>query len=128
VSLLVNAEMYRHAPQTIAAFRDVEIIGLGWTNSERQGDLTKAEERALIAETTEVIEKHSRKRPQGWLGPWPGHGHCVARLHRRMAAPFQASCARSNTSPIARGMAQHCHARGGPAIRHGALKCHGLAR
>src|SRR5262249_43793522 len=70
VSLLVNAEMYRHAPQAIAAFRDAEIIGHGRTNSERQGTLTEAEENALIAETTEAIEKHCGRRPQGWLGPW----------------------------------------------------------
>jgi hypothetical protein len=70
VSLLVNAEMYRHAPQAVAAFRDVEIIGHGRTNSERQGTLTEAEELTLIGETTAAIEKHSGKRPQGWLGPW----------------------------------------------------------
>jgi len=70
VSLLVNAEMYRHAPQAVAAFRDAEIIGHGRTNSERQGTLTEAEELTLIGETTAAIEKHSGKRPQGWLGPW----------------------------------------------------------
>lgn len=70
VSLLVNAEMYRHAPQAVAAFQDAEVIGHGRTNSERQGTLSEAEERALIAETTEAIERHSGKRPQGWLGPW----------------------------------------------------------
>jgi peptidoglycan/xylan/chitin deacetylase (PgdA/CDA1 family) len=70
VSLLVNAEMYRHAPQAVAAFQNTEIIGHGRTNSERQGTLSEAEERALIAETTEAIEKHSGQRPRGWLGPW----------------------------------------------------------
>jgi peptidoglycan/xylan/chitin deacetylase (PgdA/CDA1 family) len=70
VSLLVNAEMYRHAPQAVAAFHDAEVIGHGRTNSERQGVLSETEERSLISETTEAIEKHSGKRPQGWLGPW----------------------------------------------------------
>jgi len=70
ISLLVNAEMYRHAPQAVTAFHDAEIIGHGRTNSERQGHLSEAEERALVAETTEAIEKHSGRRPQGWLGPW----------------------------------------------------------
>ena len=42
VSLLVNAEMYRHAPQAVAAFHDAEIIGHGRTNSERQGTLTRS--------------------------------------------------------------------------------------
>ena len=70
VSLLLNSEMYRHAPQAVAAFADAEIIGHGRTNSERQGTLGEAEERALIAETTAAIEKHSGRSPKGWLGPW----------------------------------------------------------
>jgi hypothetical protein len=70
VSLLVNAEMYRHAPQTVAAFPGAEIVGHGRSNSERQGDLTEYKERLLIEETTAAIEKHSGQRPRGWLGPW----------------------------------------------------------
>ena len=70
VSLLVNAEMYRHAPQAVAAFPDAELIGHGRSNSERQGDLTEYKERLLIDETTATIEKYSGHRPRGWLGPW----------------------------------------------------------
>ncbi len=71
VSLLVNAEeMYRHAPQAVAAFHDAEIIGHGPDKLRASWDPTEAEELALIAETTAAIEKHSGKRPQGWLGPW----------------------------------------------------------
>src|SRR5271169_5139734 len=70
VSLLVNSEMYEHAPQAVAAFPDAEIVGHGRTNSERQGTLSENEKRALIAETTAAIEKHSGARPRGWLGPW----------------------------------------------------------
>ena len=44
VSLLVNAEMYRHAPQAVAAFPDAEIVGHGRSNSERQGELTEYKE------------------------------------------------------------------------------------
>jgi peptidoglycan/xylan/chitin deacetylase (PgdA/CDA1 family) len=69
-SLLVNAEMYRHAPDAIAAFPGAEIIGHGRSNSERQGDLTEYKERSLIEETAAAIEKHSGRRPRGWLGPW----------------------------------------------------------
>src|SRR4029078_4501601 len=46
------------------------IIGHGRTNSERQGALSEAEERALISETTAAIEKHYGKRPQALLCPW----------------------------------------------------------
>lgn len=70
VSLLANAEMFRHAPQAIAAFPGAEIVGHGRTNSERQGTLTETEELALISETTAAIEAHTGKRPRGWLGPW----------------------------------------------------------
>ena len=69
-SLLVNAEMYQHAPQAVAAFADAEIVGHGRTNSERQGELTEYKEGLLIEETTAAIEKHSGQRPRGWLGPW----------------------------------------------------------
>ena len=70
VSLLVNAEMYRHAPEAVTAFPGAEIVGHGRSNSERQGDLTEYKERLLIEETTAAVEKHSGKRPRGWLGPW----------------------------------------------------------
>jgi peptidoglycan/xylan/chitin deacetylase (PgdA/CDA1 family) len=70
VSLLANAEMFRHAPQAIAAFPGAEIVGHGRTNSERQGTLTETEELALISETTAAIEAHTGRRPRGWLGPW----------------------------------------------------------
>jgi allantoinase len=68
--LLVNAEMYTHAPQPVAAFPAAEIVGHGRTNSERQVTLSEGDECGLIAETTAAIEKHSGTRPRGWLGPW----------------------------------------------------------
>jgi allantoinase len=70
VSLLANAQMVTEAPQALAAFRNAEIVGHGRTNSERQGTMSEADERALIAETTATLEKHSGRRPHGWLGPW----------------------------------------------------------
>ncbi|HSP50758.1 MAG TPA: polysaccharide deacetylase family protein [Pseudolabrys sp.] len=70
VPLLVNAEMYTHAPQAVPAFPGAEIVGHGRSNSERQGTLSENDERALIAETTTAIETHSGQRPHGWLGPW----------------------------------------------------------
>jgi hypothetical protein len=70
VSLLVNSAMYEHAPEAVAAFPGAEIVGHGRTNSERQGTMAESEERALIAEATAVLTKHSGVAPQGWLGPW----------------------------------------------------------
>ena len=72
VSLLVNSEMYAHAPAAIAPFRarGDEILGHGRTNAERQGVLAEDEERALIAEATATIATHEGRAPKGWLGPW----------------------------------------------------------
>src|SRR4029078_11280710 len=80
VTLLVNAEMYRHAPQAVAAFRDAEIVGHGRSNSERQGELSEREERQLIVDTTTAIERHSGQRPRGWLGPWISQSHATPDL------------------------------------------------
>lgn len=69
---LVNSEIYSAAPGLAEAFaaRGDEIAGHGRTNAERQGVLPETEERALIAEATEVLEKQAGQRPKGWLGPW----------------------------------------------------------
>jgi peptidoglycan/xylan/chitin deacetylase (PgdA/CDA1 family) len=80
VSLLVNADMYTHAPQAVAAFPGADIVGHGRSNSERQGKLGENDERALIAETTVAIEKHSGTRPHGWLGPWISQSHVTPDL------------------------------------------------
>jgi allantoinase len=80
VSLLVNAQMYEHAPQAVAAFPGAEIVGHGRSNSERQGELTEYKENLLIEETTAAIEKHSGQRPRGWLGPWISQSHLTPDL------------------------------------------------
>jgi allantoinase len=80
VSLLVNSEMYQHAPQAIAAFPGAEIVGHGRSNSERQGELTEYRELKLIEETTAAIEQHSGQRPHGWLGPWISQSHVTPDL------------------------------------------------
>jgi peptidoglycan/xylan/chitin deacetylase (PgdA/CDA1 family) len=71
-SLLVNSAIYDYAPEIPAAFRrrGDEIVGHGRTNSERQGALGEADERALIAEATATITRHEGAPPRGWLGPW----------------------------------------------------------
>lgn len=70
--LLVNSAVYDYAPQVLerARVRGDEIVAHGRTNSERQGDLGEAAERALIHEATTMIARHEGQMPQGWLGPW----------------------------------------------------------
>jgi len=50
--------------------RGDEVIGHGRTNAERQDTLPEPEEARLIAESTEGIERHFGRRPEGWLGPY----------------------------------------------------------
>jgi len=71
-TVLANSAMYAHAPDLMAAHRarGDEIAGHGRTNSERQSTLSEPEERALIAEATEILTTHEGKPPQGWLSPW----------------------------------------------------------
>lgn len=70
--VLVNAAIYDHCPQVVAAFRGRgdEIIAHGRSNSERQGDFDEAEERKLIAEATAALTEAEGEAPAGWLGPW----------------------------------------------------------
>lgn len=72
VTLLVNSDLYGAAPMVVDAFRrrGDEIACHGRTNSERQGVMNEAEERALIEEATRVLEQREGKRPSGWLSPW----------------------------------------------------------
>ena len=72
VSLLVNAEVYDHCPELVAAFRarGDEIAAHGRTNSEAQLGLDEASEARLIAEVTSTIARHEGTPPAGWLGPW----------------------------------------------------------
>ncbi|HYZ34419.1 MAG TPA: polysaccharide deacetylase family protein [Crenalkalicoccus sp.] len=71
-TVLLNAAMYDHAPELVAAHRTRgdEIAGHGRTNGERQGELPEAWERSLIAESTAAIARQEGRPPRGWLSPW----------------------------------------------------------
>jgi allantoinase len=71
ITLLVNSRLYNVCPGLIESFRGTaEIAAHGRSNSERQGHLSEADERALIADATREIARHEGKPPRGWLGPW----------------------------------------------------------
>jgi hypothetical protein len=82
VAALVNSAMYDYAPPLVAAFRarGDEIVGHGRTNSERQGELEEAAERALIAEATARLAREEGRAPEGWLGPWISQSHVTPDL------------------------------------------------
>jgi peptidoglycan/xylan/chitin deacetylase (PgdA/CDA1 family) len=71
-ALLVNTAIYDYCPEVVQAFRERgdEIVGHGRSNTERQGVLPLAEERALIEQTTAAIARAEAAAPKGWLGPW----------------------------------------------------------
>ena len=71
-TVLLNSAMYDYAPDLLAAHRarGDEMAGHGRTNSERQSVLSEAEERRLIAESTDAIARHEGAAPRGWLSPW----------------------------------------------------------
>jgi allantoinase len=72
VGVLINTALYDYCPEVIEAFvrRGDELIGHGHTNSERQGTMSEAEERALIAACRDCIARRSGQTPAGWLSPW----------------------------------------------------------
>src|SRR5215469_4650081 len=65
VGVLINTALYDHCPQVIEAFakRGDELIGHGHTNSDRQGTMSEAQERALIAGCRDCIAARSGKAP-----------------------------------------------------------------
>jgi len=49
--------------------RGDELIGHGHTNSDRQADLSEAQERELLLYCRNRINKESKVTPLGWLSP-----------------------------------------------------------
>lgn len=69
---IVNTALYEHAPELLAAFaaRGDELVGHGHTNSERQGTMDEAAERALLLQCRDRIRAESGVEAAGWLSPW----------------------------------------------------------
>jgi len=71
-SALFNGAVRQHAPAVFEAHleRGDEIVGHGWTNAEKQGDMTLEEEKQCISETTDALTTSGKPPLTGWLGPW----------------------------------------------------------
>ena len=69
---LLNASVCEEMPQITARIRQRgdEVIGHGYTNSERQSDMDEATEAAMIAHATRTLAESCGRRPYGWMGPW----------------------------------------------------------
>ena len=50
--------------------RGDEVIGHGYTNSERQSDMDTTTEAEMIARATKTLAQSCGQRPYGWMGPW----------------------------------------------------------
>ena len=70
--VILNTALYDYCPELVAAFvkRGDELIGHGHTNSERQGEMSAAQERKLLRSCRDRIRKESGRAPAGWLSPW----------------------------------------------------------
>jgi allantoinase len=68
----MNTAVYEAAPDIPARLRarGDEILGHGVTNSDEQGHLDEAAERAMIADVTATIARHEGAPPVGWMSPW----------------------------------------------------------
>ncbi len=71
-SVLVNTSLYDDCPQLVEAYaaRKDEIVGHGFTNSERQSVMSEGQERAMIQACRDRIHEAHGTSPGGWLSPW----------------------------------------------------------
>src|SRR6185295_8092645 len=60
---LINTALYDYCPELIEACvkRGDELVGHGHTNSERQGDLSEADERVLLSSCKDLIRRKSKQ-------------------------------------------------------------------
>jgi peptidoglycan/xylan/chitin deacetylase (PgdA/CDA1 family) len=70
-SVLLNSDAAERYPQIIEAGRSRHWAWLahGKTNSMLHTDMSVDEERAMLTDVVETIEKATGQRPRGWLGP-----------------------------------------------------------
>jgi peptidoglycan/xylan/chitin deacetylase (PgdA/CDA1 family) len=70
-TILLNSLVCEHYPDVIEHIksRGDSICAHGRTNSELGNGLWEHDEARVIAESTELIEKHFSVRPRGWMGP-----------------------------------------------------------
>lgn len=70
-SVALNSQACEFYPQVVEACvdRGWELMGHGRFNGEHLNGKSEEEERVIISETLDTIERFSGQRPRGWLGP-----------------------------------------------------------
>ena len=74
-AVLLNTEIYDHAPALMAAVRaaGAEIVAHGKSNSDTLHGMAPAEEGAYIRDVADAIERAEGAAPAGWSSPWLTH-------------------------------------------------------
>ena len=86
----VNSAVLEACPDIVERLngRGDEYVGHGRSNSERQDGLWEDDEARLIAESSEVIARLSRRRPEGWLGPGLAESRATLDLLKEAGYPY----------------------------------------
>ncbi|MGB3770749.1 MAG: polysaccharide deacetylase family protein [Rhodococcus sp. (in: high G+C Gram-positive bacteria)] len=70
-TLLVNTEVYEHAPDVLAAYRALgaDVVAHGRTNSVQPNQQDEDDERSSIDAVYRAIETNEGTPPRGWMSP-----------------------------------------------------------
>jgi peptidoglycan/xylan/chitin deacetylase (PgdA/CDA1 family) len=87
---LLNASVCEHMPQIPVRIkkRGDEVVGHGFTNSERQSEMDEATEAAMIRNATKTLQAACGERPYGWMGPWIAESYVTPDLLKEAGYTF----------------------------------------
>jgi len=74
-AILLNTEVYDHAPALIEAARavDAEFVAHGRSNSDSLATMNPQEQAVYIRSVAERIAREEGRAPAGWSSPWLAH-------------------------------------------------------
>lgn len=85
-AVIANTAIIDYCPQLLDRWIGLpgsELIGHGHTNSQRQGDLSREDEFALIANCQQRLSAYQQSPVAGWLSPWISESHDTPDLLRQ---------------------------------------------
>ena len=87
---IINTSLYEHCPEVLKALhsRGDEMIGHGYTNAQRQSDLSVEGEAAMIQACQETITREWGQSAKGWLSPWLSESHHTPDLLAQMGFQY----------------------------------------
>lgn len=89
-SISLSAALCEHHPEIIAMCRerDWEFFSHGIYNTRYTYGLSEAQERAMILDSIETIERHSGRRPAGYLAPALSHSEVTLDLFAELGGRY----------------------------------------